>query len=219
MEKWAVYSSYPAPLKIIGSLTEGIYKCLGYQPRLQYVSKKHILSIHHMDLINLNALHSFLEPLPFPTRATYAKSIHNWIPTHAQLCPQGRERSPLCPRCNRAVEAHSHIITCNDPQASESRHGLLYTFLHSLAAVHSPIHIISTLEYKLALTLDVPCIQTYKPLISLPPDIHYKLISTIRIQNIIGWDSFLNGFIASSWMTLFEEITNFDPPISHKTSY
>jgi len=174
MEKWAVYSSYPAPLKIIGSLTGGIYKCLGYQPRLQYVSKKHILSIHHMDLINLNALHSFLEPLPFPTRATYAKSIHNWIPTHAQLCPQGRERSPLCPRCNRAVEAHSHIITCNDPQAR---------------------------------------------LISLPPDIHYKLISTIRIQNIIGWDSFLNGFIASSWMTLFEEITNFDPPISHKTSY
>jgi hypothetical protein len=60
MEKWAVYSSYPALHKIIGSLTEGIYSCLGYRPLLQYVSKKHNLSIHHMDLINLHALHGFL---------------------------------------------------------------------------------------------------------------------------------------------------------------
>jgi hypothetical protein len=72
------------------------------------------------------------------------------------------------------------------------------------------------LEYKLTLTLDVPYIQTYQPLISLPPDIHYNLISTIRLQNIIGWVSFLRGFIASSWMTLFDEITNYDPPVSHR---
>lgn len=181
---------------------------MGYFPLLLYVCKKQNLSIHHMELINLEALHNFLGPKPFHTRANYAKLIINWIPTHAHLCRQGREQSPpLCPRCNSAVETPCHILICSNPNVTSRRNELLHTYLKSLIDLHSPIHVISTLEYKLALTLDVPYIQLYRPITSLPPDIHNRLISTIRSQNIIGWDSFLKGFIAKSWKMIFEDIT------------
>jgi hypothetical protein len=214
MEKWAVYSSYPSPHKITGSLTDGVYSCLGYFPLLSYVCKKQNLSLHHMDLINLEALHNFLAPKPVHTRATYAKLLHNWTPTHAHLCQQGSEQTPLCPRCNNAIETSSHMLICSSPNSITCRNDLLHTYLKYLVALQSPMHVLATLEYKLALTLNVPYIQLYWPVAPLPPNIHNKLISTIRSQNIIGWDSFLKGFIVKSLRTLYEDIIDIDPPLS-----
>jgi hypothetical protein len=186
MEKWAIYSSYPNRHKIIGSLTDGLYSCLGYLPPMSHLCKRQNLSLHHMDLINLDALHNFLAHKPVYTRATYAKLIYNWIPTHAQLCRKGREKTPMCPRCKNAIETASHILICSCPDSITRRNDLLHTYLKSLAALQSPMHVLATLEYKLALTLNVPYIQLYRPVTSLPINIHNKLISTIRSQNIIG---------------------------------
>jgi len=181
VKKWAIYSSFSTPHKTTGSLSEGVYSCLGYLPLLSYVCQKQDLSIHHMELINLEALHHFIITKPYHTRAAFAKLIHNWIPTHAHLSQQGHEHLPLCPRCNNTIETSSHVLVCSNPNGIKRQTKLLYSYLKST---------------------------------HLPPDIYNSLISTIWSQNLIGWDSFLKGFIAKSWKNIFEAIDDLTPHIT-----
>ncbi len=100
--------------------------------------------------------------------------------------------------------------------AQSRRHGLLYAFLKSLSDYYIPVHILTILEYKLSITLHIASHQIYRPTTMLPPLQHYRLLSAIRSQNIIGWDSFLKGFISKLWRSVYDDIcTSYQPTSDH----
>jgi len=108
-EKWALFSSFPTSHKITGSLDTGFAYAMGYKDLLSYIEEKHSLSSEKIDKVNLFALSTYLLSLSPFQRASMVKTIHDWIPTHSNLCRQGRHNSPICPRCLSEVETPSHV--------------------------------------------------------------------------------------------------------------
>jgi len=149
-----------------------------------------------MDKINILALQRFLSSLKVHKRASIRKMIHNWIPTYSMLCRQGRETSSLCPRCHKAVETSDHVYKCSQPQAVSNRSSFLKEYLSHLLLLNTPMYIISTLQYKLSLSLEIPFITTFQIQNNIPPETRRHLISAIQHQNIIGWDNFLRGYMS-----------------------
>jgi hypothetical protein len=116
------------------------------------------------------------------------KLIHNWVPTYASLCRQGREHSPYCLRCHSQIKTTDHVFQGSDPMATTNHNVLLQIFLQNLVQANMPIHIIVCLEYKLSLVLNLKHTPTYAIASSLPKDQHTILIRAVQHQNIIGWD-------------------------------
>ncbi len=136
-------------------------------------------------------------------RVTISKMIHNWDPTYSTLCRQGHEPSPLCPRCQKAIETNLHVWTCQQPLAVTRRTLLLQNILSNLVQIQTPLYIIVTLEYKLSLILELLLHNKYILNNQIPQDTHQKLLSVIHHQNIIGWDNFLKGFTSNYWKGLY----------------
>ncbi len=67
----------------------------------------------------------------------------------------------------------------------------------------TPNYILSTLEYKLSLTLHIKYVQTFFLHGQIPPNNYPLLLPAIRHQNIIRWDNFLQGYTFVYWVSLF----------------
>ncbi len=160
-----------------------------------------------LEKINLDTLsHHILQKKPFQ-HASHIKLIRDWIPTYSSLCWQGREYTSICPRCNLAVEIPTHVYQCPDPTVVTNRMKLLTLFLSQLVNIHTPIHIIISLEYKLSLTLDIPYSRIYSAPTELPPSTKNLLIPVIRQQTVVGWHLFLKGYHAFYWLTTFQHLS------------
>lgn len=195
-KRWAVYSWYPTFHKLTGSFDGGIYSAYGYTALSDYLHQKHNLSPAKMDKVNVLALQSFLSSMKVHKQASFIKMIHNWIPTYSMLSRQGRKPSPLCPRCCTAIETSQHVYKCSQSQAISNWRSFLKKFLSSLLSIKTLIYNISTLEYKLSITLEIPFIPTFHIQDEIPPLTKMLLINAIRHQNIIGWDNFLRGYMS-----------------------
>jgi hypothetical protein len=121
------------------------------------------------------------------------------------LSRQGREPSPLCPRCCIAVETSDHIYKGSQSQAMANRQSFLYKFLSTLLSAKTPIHVLSTFEYKLSITLDIQFLPSFHVQNEIPSLTKTLLMSAIRHQNIIGWDNFLRGYTSSNWTYVFQQ--------------
>jgi hypothetical protein len=119
-EQWAVFSNYPHYHKIIEEISQGLFSTLGFNTLLEYLQKKHNLSMAKLQNTNLTVLQNHLLSLKPHNRATICKLIHNWIPTYSVLCCQGREPSSLCPRCRQKVETNDYIYSCQQGDAVKS---------------------------------------------------------------------------------------------------
>jgi len=95
------------------------------------------------------------------SRASMVKLIHKWIPTHASLCRQGREHSPLCPRCGSTVETEDHVFKCPDNNARTQCMDLLQAFLQSLLTVNKSILLLVCFKYKLSLALSLNYVRKF----------------------------------------------------------
>jgi hypothetical protein len=87
------------------------------------------------------------------------------------------------------------------------RRDKLERYLKALAQCNTPVHILITLEYKLLLTQELPYSQHYQCATSLTSVHKNILIASIRHQNVLGWDSFLKGFISSYWGPIYTTLT------------
>ena len=201
-ERWAIYATSPHYHKLIGKLDEGFYSAIRYSDMASFIQRKHNLSEAKLLRIHLLALHGHFAKLKPFQRPSVSKMIHGWIPTYGTLCRQGRESSPLCPRCNSTVETCDHIFNCPHPLAIESHHVALHTFLSSLVTIGTPLYIISTFEYKLSNVLHLAFNQKYSITFSIPQYTKNCLMEAIKHQNILGWDNFLRGFTSIYWTDL-----------------
>jgi len=136
--------------------------------------------------------------------------IHNWIPTYSMLSGQGRELSPLCPRCSSAIETSEHVYQCPQTQAISNRKSFLENFLSHLLSLKTPIYILCTLEYKLSIALDIPFLPKFHNQEAILPDTKPLLMTAIRHQNIIGWDNFIRGYTSIYWVYIFEHSHSHD---------
>jgi hypothetical protein len=215
-EKWAIYSQYPNKHKLVGDLKQDLYYSLGSLHLQQFVTQKYQLTPAKLTLThtNLDALHRRLLTLKIQQRATVSKLIRNWNPTYSALCRQGREPFPLCPRCEGTVKTSSHVMICPHKSAVEQRIEGLHKFLSNLLSIHTPVYLISTLEYKLSLTLQVPFVHHYLNSYPISPDIHLTLLTAICHQNELGWDLFLRGFISHYWNEVYIQAHSSSPSSS-----
>jgi hypothetical protein len=102
------------------------------------------------------------------------------------LSKQGREPYPLCSRFGSAVETSDHVYRCSKVQAVANQRSFLPSFLSSLLSAGAPIYIISTFEYKLSITLDIP-FPTFDVHVEVPSHTKTLLFTAFRHQDIIGW--------------------------------
>jgi hypothetical protein len=141
----------------------------------------------------------FIDCQKVTQRSSIIKMIHGWEPTYGCLCRQGRESSPLCPQCYQTVETSAHYRTCTADQATAARINFLGDILIEMEWCHTSSCILAYFEYKLSLTLKLSLqTQTY---VCHTIDTTEKalLMTTIRHQNIIGWDNALKGYTSSYW--------------------
>jgi len=169
-ERWALYSIHPTYHKIIGQLTDAIYSALRFQELHDYVTSKHDLPLGALEQVNLNALKNHLGSLKHHNRATVTKLSHGWHPAYSILCRQGHAPSPLCPRCHGAIETSNHISTCMEESALTHRHDKLRSFLLDLGRIHTSRFLLTTFEYKLSITLNLPDIPQYQMQELLSPE-------------------------------------------------
>jgi len=153
-------------------------------------------------------MHFILSWIPVFFRATLVMLIHNWIPTYASLCWQGREHSPFCPWCHTGIETVEHVIQCNNHMATEHQWSLMQGFLQTMLNAGTPIHMIVCWEYKLSLVLNLPWICTYQIASQLIKDHQLLLIKAVQNQNIIWWDLLLHGFCSTLWLQFYNLFPN-----------
>ena len=161
----------------------------------------------HLNTVNMMGLHQFLCRKKIHQRATLVKLIHGWIPTQEFLYTQNRTSTPICPWCSLVNETALHIHQCSYPTAIMYRRDKLERYLKALAQCNTPVHILITLEHKLLLTQELPYSQHYQCATSLTSVHKNILIASIRHQNVLGWDSFLKGFISSYWGPIYTTLT------------
>lgn len=149
-ERRAIFMDHPSHHKITGNLSTCLIEALGFQATMEYISKRRNLSLSDIDHINFHALQKALNTQKVHVRANTSKIVHNWTPTYAHLCQQGHEATSLCPRCFNRVEITNHVYQCPNPETTAKYEALLREFLHSLVAIHTPIQLICTFEYKLS---------------------------------------------------------------------
>jgi hypothetical protein len=116
-EKWAAFSIYPVYHKITGCFNTEFLSSIRYEKLAEYLQEKHSICSSKLDKVNTQALHTYLSSLKIHQRASVIKLIRKWIPTYSNLCRQGQEPSPICPRCMGAIETSNHVHQCPDPQA------------------------------------------------------------------------------------------------------
>jgi hypothetical protein len=206
-EKWAVYSDHPIKHKIIGNLRSELQSHLSFSTTSSYICMKHNLPTSIIEKINIVALGNYLQDLPFHWRASMVKLIHNWIPTFSSLCPQGRESSPVCQRCQLAVKTPEHVLICGDQKAVTYWSTILHSTLQDLLKIGTPIHVVTILEYKLSLVFNIPCMYKFRPASTLAPDLHAILLTAIHHQNLIRWDCLLKGYTSIYWNNLLLDIS------------
>jgi len=106
-----------------------------------YLHQKHNLSPAKMDKVNTIALQSYLSSLKIHKCASIVKMIHNWIATYRMLSRQGREPSPICPRCGSVIETSDHGYRCSQVQAVTNwRSYLLSFFIFFIICRDSHLH-------------------------------------------------------------------------------
>lgn len=201
-EKWAIYISSPTYHKLIGNLTSGLPEALSYYDTLSFISKKHSMSMAVLNNINHTALKWYLSSLEIFVRANTVKLIQGWIPTSASLSRQGREESPIFPRCQSTVETIDHIHQCTCTITISSRQQLLQIYIKKLQE-RTPQLLHNTLEYKLSLVLELPTIRYHHSIMHSSQTIPTPILVAIRHLNIAGWDCFLKGFISMYWSSAY----------------
>ena len=122
----------------------------------------------------------------------YSKNDARLDPYILYLCHQGREPSPICPRCCLTVGTPSHILVCHDTSATCNQSLYLQQFLFALVKIHTPIYFMALFEYNLSVLLNLP----RTPLPTVQNNI---LLTNICNQNIIGWDLFIKGYTSAYW--------------------
>jgi hypothetical protein len=145
-----------------GHLHEEIMESLGYEATQQFISQKHGLSNALLSKINLHALQTSLKAFRLFHPVNIVKLIHGWNPMYATLCRQGRESSPLCPRCCRMTDITTHFLQCPHPDAVKFQHNALLSMLQTTLKQGTPIQMILTFEYKLSLALSIPYTSQFR---------------------------------------------------------
>jgi hypothetical protein len=199
IERWLVYANFPSFHKIIGNFNSEIFATLSYEDKIDYIRHKHGITQALLERISLHALRQHIEALPVHIRASTIKFIYGWMPTYAILFRQGQSSSSLCPRCQTQVETSSHVFKCQATQAIQQCLLHLTAFLTALNKLKTPVQIVTTLQYKLSLLLDIPFEQTYFTTMQSSTSHHYALIQAICHQNIVGWNNFMRGYISTYW--------------------
>jgi len=103
-ERWAIYSFHATYHKITRDFTNACYSTMGFDNLYNYVSAKHNIPKGALGTCDLQSLKRYLHSLKPQVHSTLVKLIHSWQPTFSTLCRQGRESTPVCPRCNTTVE-------------------------------------------------------------------------------------------------------------------
>jgi hypothetical protein len=85
----------------------------------------------------------------------------------------------------------------------------------AMAKMDTPIHILSTFHFKLCLLLHIPYEPTFTPSTTLSYENKALLMTTIRQQNIIGWDSFLHGYTSIKWHQIIQHLSSLPQSSNH----
>jgi hypothetical protein len=67
----------------------------------------------------------------------------------------------------------------------------------------APTFPLSTFEYKLSLTLNIPCGHDYQCSSAISKPLKQNLMRAICHQNIIGWNAFLKGYTSQYWTEIY----------------
>lgn len=126
-------------------------------------------------------------------QSSLVKLIHGWHPMYGSLCWQGRKKSTLCPCYATTVETHNHFLMRPAPDATDAWSKPPKSFLLEIKRIHSVPCLLTTFEYKLSLTLDIPYSQTYQLSHNRASDVHRILLCAMQHQNVLGWDSALKA--------------------------
>jgi hypothetical protein len=205
-EKWAVFSDSPVYHKITGCFDTKFYSSIGYKALEKYIHQKHLICPAKLDRVNTQALHNYLSSLNIFQRASIVKLIHNRTLTYSSLCCQGRAPPPSCQRCSTNVKTPDHVLQCPNEFAVSAHQSFLKPFLSSLIEAGTPICIVSTIEYKLSLTLDLLFSQTFTVISTIPKHIYKILLTAICHQNTLGWNKLIHGYSSIYWSQVYREL-------------
>lgn len=129
------------------------------------------------------------------------------IIAYSSLCHQGYCPSSLCPRCHSTVETYEHILQCPDLKAHAQCLSFMQECIDKLSGAKTPTLLLNTLNYKWSLLLDLspPVFEKDSSFNQLPA----CLISAIRHQNLIGWQTMLWGFTTWYWLQAYLTLCDF----------
>lgn len=167
-----------------------------------YIAHRHQISPQRISETEPYVLKKFLASLSTHARATYAKLINRWAPTYEFLHKQGREVPPLCPQCNNVNKSADHVYQCQATSATDQRQELLSTMLETLRKMETPQIIVTVVGIHLSKYFHIPVPPQYVNTLdrsTLHPSIH----AALRHQNLIGWDTFIRGYISRYWNRAF----------------
>jgi hypothetical protein len=128
---------------------------------------------------------------------------------------QGRENTPLCPRCNTTIETPDHFFTCSAPDAIANRQELLQSFLLELERIFTAPALLTIFEYKISIVLHLPLYLTYQNPHPLLPNDNQIMLNAVRHQNVIGWNTMLKSFTSNYWCKLQSSLQ----PVPDTSSY
>jgi hypothetical protein len=108
---------------------------------------------------------------------------------------QGREQTPLCPRCHGTIEeTNAHCLVCPNTDATNTRTQLLHSFLLNLEQCHTLLWNTNSQVHWRSLTALNTILHMTSHLTKTP-----QLLQAILHQNILGWDMLLKGFTSAYW--------------------
>ena len=128
-----------------------------------------------------------------PRLTFFLKWVHNYLPVGVVIHRRAPTASPFCPACGD-VEGLSHFLTCTHPSRLPPKQHFITQLRRCLATSHTdPI-------LKSILLEGVNSFLTGHP--PSFPATSSRYSSLVDLQNAIGWDNLLRGFLSPAWHQL-----------------
>ena len=179
--------------KVCGDVGPAIRNAYGRRKMRDHLAQRKLLSSRAFDLVDWDAVEKMMHKMPQQFRLWMTKHISKFCATNKQLFRMHRAQSPHCPCCNdtQVQEDTRHQMHCRDPK----RYELLVQGIEDLTEWMESVHTEPTLALCISRYLRLRGLEDFAASPHLPSSLH----TAARNQDIIGWDNFLEGRIATGF--------------------
>ena len=173
-------------------ITKSLYNAIYKDKALTYWTAHQRFTVHMQHRIDWQAQHKAIQEVDGTTQRFISKWSSNFIGTGQNLVDWNMRQHGECPFCNNGIETTSHLLHCQDEEATELWDKEFQQYLHTLKQIGTSIMLRNIIITELS------CWRDNKPFpttTSLP----FELQALIRVQRHIGWKNFLEGVLAQEW--------------------